>query len=487
MTGPFPGRPRVRRIAETTLPGLTLLLLAFGAWQLLQVPRRGVADNGDFWRVTRPAGLRSLAPESPPGRFVQPLYASEPSDLGRQFSTPALLAAIAKHLSWGMSEAGEMDLRQMGALYLLLTVGVFLLGRRWGLPWLLLCGVAWVLADPGYLLFFNSFYADGALFLALLGTVFWLSAPAAGRPPAPGPRRWLYPAFPLAVALLASFSKMQYSAFALVLWLALALAEVGPGAAARRRWLLLAALGPVAILAPLHFAVGSGPRFTDVNRYHAVYGGLARLCPDPQRALAELGIPRGMAGLPRRDVFSAGISADHPVFRALEDVSLLDLAAGYLRQPVAVLNAGGEIQRALARVRSHPRGNFERSREHPRRQAFAVAWQFSGLRGRLLGTAPALVWGLLAATGIYLGVRFLRRRRGPPPVALLFLFLWVSSQMVVVVLGDGLVSLNQHLVGARLGLDLLVVWGLWEAGKGLGTDPYNHRRQAGREERDDRA
>jgi hypothetical protein len=33
---------------------------------------------------------------------------------------------------------------------------------------------------------------------------------------------------------------------------------------------------------------------------------------------------------------------------------------------------------------------------------------------------------------------------------------WVGSQIIVSILGDGTVSLRQHLVGARLGTDLLM-------------------------------
>ena len=39
----------------------------------------------------------------------------------------------------------------------------------------------------------------------------------------------------------------------------------------------------------------------------------------------------------------------------------------------------------------------------------------------------------------------------------LFLVLWVIGQSAIGVLGDGLATLEQHLLGARLGLDLLLV------------------------------
>ena len=40
---------------------------------------------------------------------------------------------------------------------------------------------------------------------------------------------------------------------------------------------------------------------------------------------------------------------------------------------------------------------------------------------------------------------------------MLFLLLWVVSQSIVAVLGEGLVNLHQHLLGARLGFDFLMI------------------------------
>jgi len=41
--------------------------------------------------------------------------------------------------------------------------------------------------------------------------------------------------------------------------------------------------------------------------------------------------------------------------------------------------------------------------------------------------------------------------------SMVLLWMWTTSQFGVAVLGEGFVNLHQHLVGARLGLDLLVV------------------------------
>jgi hypothetical protein len=78
---------------------------------------------------------------------------------------------------------------------------------------------------------------------------------------------------------------------------------------------------------------------------------------------------------------------------------------------------------------------------------------------------PAFSWVVLGGAIFWL-VLSARLRPGSWP-AILFLVLWTSSQFAVVILGDGLVSLKQHLVGARLGLDLLLILLLFELGSAL--------------------
>lgn len=83
--------------------------------------------------------------------------------------------------------------------------------------------------------------------------------------------------------------------------------------------------------------------------------------------------------------------------------------------------------------------------------------QYSFWRARLLGALPQRsLWVVLGAVLIGLGVRAARGPWGPLQTLLLFLTLWVLSQVAVAVLGEGFVNLHQHLVGARLGFDLLL-------------------------------
>jgi len=427
-----------------------LLLLAFAARTLLASPCRGVADIQDFWRVARPAGIEHAAPLEAPGYYVRCRFVTGRAHLLTAPSSSALLAWFARHLGWAFGAApGTMDLRQVGALYLFLLAGVVTAGLRAGLSWPLAAALVWVLVDPGYLLFFNSFYADATMILALAAAVVWIER---SRP--------LAAAAAPAIALLGGGSKMQYALFPFVL-----LAALLPDRLARRRTIARRSLAVGLALAfcgaltTWSFFAGPGPRFPAANNYHAVYGGLMRVASDPERVLRALDVPQRWWDLPRSDVWSSGVGLDHPVHESLARLSRLRLLWLYAADPPAVARVGGQVLAELAKVRSHPRGELERRAEDrgPVARRVTVAWQFSRLSRRTLGLWPPL---LLLLPLVGLGWALVEVRRSgwrARPTAIVFLALWSATQIAIAVLGEGLINLQQHLLGARLGLDLLLV------------------------------
>lgn len=460
----------------------TAALLTWAATVLLRSPCVGVADNLDFWRVMRPAGIEHVTPIRRPGAFVQRSYATGRADLASGASSAAVMAWLAKHLPWGLAGApGRMDLRQVGALYLLVTAAVLALAWAAGVPPLLAAALFFVLADPGYLLFFNSFYADPALFVALFGATLWMLRDRPLRPAARVPPRARAAAAGAALVLLAVLgggSKMQYTLFpaaVLAALLSLTLCRVdiaddstGPDAVAPSGRTLRPAtvilpglLLAAAVVLPLHFLYGPAPRFLRVNNYQAVYGGILLVSSRPDRVLQNLGIPAAYGDLPRTDVWSGHVPADHPVFARLQGLSRPRLLGAYLTDPAALRGAADRIEHALGTVSSHTRGNFSRAAGRTHHARFDVPWRFAHLRQLLLGRWPGAVWLLLLGTAGWLTERALRRRWDGPCAAALLLLLFASSQLVVVVLGDGFVALRQHLVGARLALDLLAVLLVW--------------------------
>ncbi|MEZ5333479.1 MAG: hypothetical protein R2991_15915 [Thermoanaerobaculia bacterium] len=95
-------------------------------------------------------------------------------------------------MTWGFRRLPDCpDVRQSGLLYLVLLT-VLLVGSLASRALLMTALFLYVIVDPGYLLFFNSFYADGTLFLSLLGVVLALDrlcGEAATSPDGRGRRR----------------------------------------------------------------------------------------------------------------------------------------------------------------------------------------------------------------------------------------------------------------------------------------------------------
>lgn len=454
----------------------TAALLTFAVYLLSRSPCLGVADNLDFWRVMRPAGIEHLEPVTEPGAFVQCRFATSESHLLSGVSSPALIAWSAKHLFRRPGEGpGRMDLRQIGLLYLLLVGVLAAAGVRWGAPPLLVVGWSFVFVDPGYLLFLNSFYADPALLIGLVGISIWFVQQDSWDETVPE-RRWrVAPSLALVSSVvLGGASKMQYALLPLVTLVAAASLALlrwrdseAPSVRAglsHRHILLASVLFIVAVAVPWHFFRGPAPRFVEVNNYHAVYAGLLQVTDQPARALRSLGVPREYWDLPRRDVWSSELPLDHPVLENLQGLSRIRLITLYLAEPGAIAAAAGRLGQALSAVETHRRGSFSREAGRRRWAQYAVPWQFSRLREWLSGRWPPVVWVLLGAAGTWLVVSALRGRWGGAEAGMLLLVLFAVSQLVIVVLGDGFVALEQHLLGARFALDLLLVLSLHETG-----------------------
>ena len=358
------------------------------------------------------------------------------------------LAHLAAKLG---SSDGELDIRWMGALLMTFLIFEVTVAIRAGLPASLVLLLLFVFLDSAYLPFFNSFYADSTLFVALIGITMWFSWLGSEH------RKLTLPVL-IPVLLLSFFggaSKVLYSLHPLVAGLTLLATVVVGGLTTSVKSsvagfsILLATI----VGLPAWFILGPGPNFPWVNRYHAVFAGLVPQPPRPGMALKRLGIPRDYWEVPRRDVFSAGIAEDHPVNQVLAGVSRWRIASQYLRDPHASLRALDRVVDELSAARSHTRGTRERGVGAGPYQPRSV--DFSRIRAALLSWHPRCVWAVFWLFTFVLIGYSLRAKAIGVFSACLFLSLWTLVGIVVVILGDGLVSIRQHLVGVRLALDLL--------------------------------
>lgn len=454
--------PRLRRVGRFLALAGILLLFAKSGLLLARDPCRGVADNRDYWRVARPAGIK-VERQKRGGAYVVCSYPIGESKLASGFSSSALLARLGSHFDWGLDvPPGRFDLRQIGLLYWLFSVVLVIGAVLLGLPVFLALLFAWVLADPGFVLFFNSLYADPTLIVALTGLAALMPLASFERVREdPGSRRHRFLLILLwMLASAASSSKLQFSPFALAL-----AAAYGVAAWAYRKrpstnqMLFLIALTIAGLAAPLHFFRGSGTRFLDANNYNAVYGGIARVASHRDRSLEFLGIPPEYRSRSTKDYFAAGVrQGDQGVVRSLRHLSRLRLAWTYLRDPGALFRTATAIEGIFQKVRTHPRGTYTQLESPGRTRADRTLEPYSFWRAKLLRSLPSqFVWMVLVITTSVLVVRGARRSWNPICTLLLFLTIWVTSQMAVAILGEGFVNLHQHLVGARLGFDLMLV------------------------------
>lgn len=455
------------KILQNSLDLLAFLvmavLLAHGFGTLAAEPCMGVADILDFSRVTVPAGIEHLSPLEAPGYYVRCEFRETPADLGAAPSSAALLAWTAKGLRF-LSPAGEgfFALRQIGFLCLGLATLFLAAGLAAGLrPWLAAL-LLYVVVDPGYLFFFNSFYADGALFLALLGLVVWLDR--LGHSPLPLlERRGAWPAAAASLALLLLLgggSKMLFvllPAVAALALLPLLVRLYRPNA--RRAALLAGLLAGIQLLVFWNFFAGPGPRFLEYNNFHAVYGGILQVSSNPDEVFARLGIPPEHRTIARTDAWTAGIAIDHPVHHSLRSLSRLELLRFYLEDPPALATALRRIADDLLLIASHPRGTYPRpeSDTRPIKRIYGDDWQFSNLTRLAYARHRPVIVLLLLLPALWIALAAYRKTWNGACAALLFLLLFFVSQAALAVLGEGFVNLHQHLVGARLALDLLVV------------------------------
>jgi hypothetical protein len=398
----------VREVRREGWWGAALLVAAAAilAHQLFFRPIVGLADNGDFARVTDHLSLAGDEPvaEDRYFRYVVTRYRAAPSEGRRNLSSEILLAAIARLAALPFSPRGEFDLRWLAAVHMLALLGAAAILWRAlrGMPGgaLVAAGAFAVFAftDVGYAAPLNSFYTQEASLVFL----FWTAAFAAVSLRDGGRRLWPIAGY-FAAALLFVASKPQEAAQSIPLslfGLYLARPRGHRWMAAAGAALLLAAAGGL-------YAGTKGPRgFQQEMLYKTVFYEILPRSPDRAGDLRVIGLDPALArysGTSTKDENSPyGDPRVHAaIFPKLTYGRLLRL---YLRRPA---RAAAEL------VRGAPSGlelradfgNFEKSagfRPWARCTAYS-AWT----RVRLLGAGSAalvlaLIFGanaLLAALG----------------------------------------------------------------------------------------
>jgi hypothetical protein len=291
MLSPHAMRSEVKDRWTAPVVGVLAALLA---WQLLVPPVVGLADQGDFYRLWGWFGIDAITtdPEQRYFRYLIREWRIDPRDAKSSgfFSADLIFVGAAVALNALVSDPGVFDIRTLGAVravallfcaYLLMRVA-----RHGGAPMQALAGLAllFVVADAGYIAYFNSGFTEPGSLIFTLSTIALYVRLAVGE----GNRGANAVAFALSCLLLI-WSKPQNVVLAVPLALLAwrALATVG-----NRRWRFAAAACSVALLASsaLYSALPPPLWYQQHVRHIAVFNSALLESGDPARDLRELGV-----------------------------------------------------------------------------------------------------------------------------------------------------------------------------------------------------
>ena len=360
-------------------------IAACGIWQLFVPPVSGIANNGDYSKVT---GYYKLAPTVGwgPGEYTYFLtgYRFDPANEWRSgISTSAhLFVWPAVKLSRLLYSKRFFHIHALTLLhfsvYLVLCWAML---RR--LPIAAMFLAAFVLSDSAYLSYLPSFYMDTTALLALLGAAAALLL---------SPDRLAAPLAFTAAALILIASKAQHAP------LGLALAGIAAAAAFRfeRRWLWAASAALVA-LASIAMLNATTPSYRAAPLFSVIFW---KLQPDATD-LQELGLSAEDLKYRGMHCYSPGSPTEDANWRDafLARTGFAKLAGFYLRHPVRTL---GCVWRDLVdSAWRHPDPVLGTRRQEDgfapgTRSGGLAIW--SGFRSTVLHAFPALLVFVLIAS-----------------------------------------------------------------------------------------
>jgi len=459
------------------------LLLAAAAivFQSFVPPTVGLANNGDFPKITGPFDVGNPSDDKDVMRFADLKYVVDSRyhyDSGF-YSSELLFVVAALALNSVFGHPNIFDLRFMGAVhaaFFLFTLYLFLPLAR-SLPRIsrlvVIFFIIFVFTDVVYVSYFNSFYMDTAalLFLLLFATLF-LRSVSSRRPV----DRWLC----VAAAVLLVTSKTQH--FALGIPIALLFAWKG-GLVTRGRDRLFQTLSAGIILAATVFNPlwGTPRNYSSMAAYSVIFSGLLPHSTNVAADLRELGLDNSYRQYIGTNAYSTNTGLRDPHFEAafIQGGYVSRIALFFLRHPSRALDAATARMDTAGLQRPYL-GNFDRSTgrpEYAKSQSFAM---WSGLKTRIFGRHGLryLIYSLLL-TGFVTVLAVARRKSMLPgmPEAIWTLLGLMLIELTVASFGDVLDSERHYLLFSVL-TDLLIVCGFCLAASAINATAMRHSADA---------
>lgn len=377
----------VNRLWKWELAIGSLIILA-ATYLLIVPPIVGVADQGDYYRLTARVGLappNDISWDDQFNNWLVTRWNIIPPRSIRVFSTAEypVRAAITFHNV--TTKANTLDIRWVSAVYLTMLAGLILCVLRSArtLPpasyFVIAVGLLLVCTDSEYISYFNSFYGEPAAMLGVLAFVAAGLATVTAEDPS-----WIHLVILVAASAFLAGSKAQN-------------AILGMFAACWMIWLfarkpaqrVAAIVGGVGLICFSGFVLAIAP-IPEANLFHAIYDRVLPNSTDPKESLSELGLKPETAVWAGKGYWDVKIES--PDFFP-GNATRLKLFSFYLRSPLVDLRM---VRGALTLSNElEGLGSFPKESGAPR---FARTQAFTGydrLRARM--GSIWLVFPLLAA------------------------------------------------------------------------------------------
>jgi hypothetical protein len=375
---------------------LLLLLAVLLVGQLLVPPIVGLADNGDYVRITAPLGLKAPADnwEDRYFLYVNQKYVVVPRTAPYFFSSQLLLGETALAADRLVTRDASFDLRFLAGLHLLL----YLLGlslvlsatRTFARPVraALGCGLVVAASDVAYIATMNSFYMETASLLFL--TVFLGLALRDARARRPS---WPRTLLTFVAAALFVSAKPQYYllAFPLAAW-PVALLR---GRARLRRWGAVIILSAGLCLWSAFLILRTPSSSHTPVLWDSLFHTILPHSPTPEADLREFGLEPELVKYSGTTAWDSGV----PLYQTTAHYGYGDLARFYWRHPGRFLSLNALCARQAFTWREPLLGNFTREAGRPPRSLRGSLLGWSELERRFL---PKSLWFLGASFALLL-------------------------------------------------------------------------------------
>jgi hypothetical protein len=368
--------------------------------QILKPPFIGLADNGDFPKVT---GRLSLGPK---GLDDKKIYFT--SDYvhslryhwkGPVISSELALAWVATALVREIGRTDDFDIRYLGVLHLLFLASAFFLFLSLLRDAKLLLQLAlpifaiWIFSDAAYTAYLNSFYSDVATLLGLLLMV--VSALHIVVNPRSNWKIWVI--FSCS-ALLFITSKAQHG-----LWGIFPAAFVLLATSSRKwPWPMIGAGLCAALLCTIWIEFLFTPSFYKAHPlYNVIFFKITAHSATPLQDLSELGLPETDCRLIGSTAYDTRRPAGSEWLMAFyKQVGYGRVAHFYVRHPHRVLEILRSDLGSAAEIQPRALGTYRRVDGFPPRTKTSRFTSWSRLRGQMFAWWPLhiLAWYVTVMT-----------------------------------------------------------------------------------------